>query len=112
VYFSWLFQTIEVKKQDDALENIVIKVIWQYTLQDGVYRVFELGVTELLPPDPAEFIDISGVTYETLEAWVSASLNLQSLRDGLIAKLNDQKARPTYIIPGPTPAFPPPAPPL
>jgi hypothetical protein len=110
--FNWLFLNIELQKQYNDLANVVIKVFWQYTLDDGVYRVFELGVTELLPPDPVEFIDISSVTYETLEAWVSASLNLQSLRDGLIAKLNDQKARPTYLLPGPAPAFPPTQPPL
>lgn len=112
MYFSWLFQSIEVRKQDNELENIAISVIWQYTLQDGPYRVFETGSTRLAPPDPHNFIDITAITYETLESWVTGCEDVQALNNRLFEKLAVQKNQPTYSIPAPAPRFPPPAPPL
>ena len=109
--FTWNFQTIEVKKQEVTLENVVVTVYWQYTAQDGVYREFETGSTLLLPPDPNSFVDLTALTQNDLETWVTAAEDADALRTKLVARIEIRKAAPTYSIPF-SPVIPPPAPPL
>lgn len=109
--FIWTFQTIEVKKQEESLSNVVVNVYWQYTAEDGIYREFLTGSTQLLPPDPNSFVDLSNVSQNDLETWVSAAEDVAALREKLIAKIDSKKAQATYTIPF-TPVIPPPAPPL
>jgi len=109
--FIWNFQTIEVKKQEDSLSNVVVNVYWQYTAEDGIYREFLTGSTTLLPPDPDSFVDLTSVTQNDLETWVTAAEDVAPLRDKLIARIESKKASPTYVIPF-SPVIPPPAPPL
>lgn len=110
--YSWYFQSIEVQKQDGQLANIVVRVYWQYTATEDVYRAFKTGSTKLLDADPQSFVDINDITNDMLETWVTAAEDVESLRAELAEKIEQDKLNPVYIISWSPPTPPPPAPPL
>jgi hypothetical protein len=110
--YSWYFQSIEVKKQDGELANIVVRVYWQYTATDDVYRAFKTGNTQLLAPDPQSFVNLNDITNDMLETWVTAAADVEALRAELSEKIEQEKINAVYIIPWSAPPPPPPAPPL
>ena len=97
--FEWTIFSLEVNKGIDLLEEVVVKVYWQYTLSDSVYRVFETGNTLLLPPQPESFISLKDVSKDTVVTWLLASEDMEALDNRLYAKLESAKQQQTYIVP-------------
>ncbi len=97
--FEWTILSIEVNKQIDSLDNVVVQVYWQYTLKDSSYNVFEIGNTLLLPPHAESFVALNDVTTQTLINWLTQTEDMAELETRLRDKLSRVKQKDTYIIP-------------
>jgi len=106
--YSWYFQSIEVQKQEGDLSNVVVRVFWQYTATDDVYRAFKTGITQLLSPDPQSFVNLGDITNDMLEQWVTQATDVESLRAELAEKIQQEKTKAVYIMPWSPPPPPPP----
>lgn len=78
VNYYWNFNPLEVVYNQDALQNVVKTVHWQYyatcSLDTGSLVETSIGVVSLSTPDSGSFIPFASITEDIVTAWVTGSL--------------------------------------
>lgn len=98
INYTWLVTNLELKKQEDLLQNVVITVNWTLTASDGEYRSREFGATKLPAADPNSFIDFPNLTNNTLINWIVENENVDSLKQKLADKIAAMHSEPTVFV--------------
>jgi len=98
INYSWLITNLELQKQDDILQNVVITINWTLTASEGNYKTRESGTTNLRSPDPNHFIDYQNLTNDILVSWIAANENVPSLKQQLADKIAEMQSEPTVFV--------------
>ena len=98
INYSWLITNVELQKQENILQNVVITINWTLTASEGNYKTRESGTTNLQPPDPNNFIDYQNLTNDILVSWIAANENVPLLKKGLAEKIAEMESQPTIFV--------------
>lgn len=97
--YSWTILSLEVSRQTQDLNNVVVKVYWIYTAKQGVDSAWHSGFTQLLPPDPSNFTPLDQAQLPEIVQWIESAENMQALQQTVDRLLAESQQKPTYIIP-------------
>lgn len=98
VSFSWTSLNLQVKKQDNNLQDTIVSIFWAYSCQEDDYLVFETGRCDLPAPNPLSFIPFQDITKEILIAWVESLTDMNKLQTSLVSKIEAKKLENTYLV--------------
>lgn len=102
---NWVISQMEVKNQEDGLQNVVYVVHWRRQASevdgDKTYFAESYGTVSLPAPDPADFTPYNQLTKAQVEGWLDESLNVEAIDASLDAQIEQQKNPQTS-----TPALP------
>jgi hypothetical protein len=94
--YKWVISGLHAKIQDGELSNIVETVHWRYQATDGEHTADVYGSVGLEAPDAGSFKPFEEVTEADVIAWLESKLDVESLQEGLNAKLESIK-NPTHV---------------
>ena len=95
--YKWVISDLTAKIQDGELSNVIETVHWRYQAEDADGNVADVyGSVGLESPDAESFIAHEDLTQADVEAWLEAKLDVEALKEGLVAQL-DAIANPTHI---------------
>lgn len=87
VYTQKIF-SIEVIPNDGDLENVVIRVQWEYRARDGANAAWTVHTTELDSiADTENFVSFSKLTEELVLGWITAKEDMVALKQALDTNL-------------------------
>lgn len=89
---------LQVKRQDNNLQDTIVAILWAYSCQEDNYLVFDTGRCELPSPDPLNYIPFEEISQEILIQWLENNLNMSELNLSLAAKLEQKKSEDLYLF--------------
>lgn len=89
--YTWEVEQLIVKPVEDALPNVVKRVICNYVADDGAGKTYaQLMNVELDPPDPMDFIPFADLTLLDVQGWLEAKVDTATWQDYLDARIAEQ----------------------
>jgi hypothetical protein len=87
--FEWTFPQFIVSPTYDGLSNVVTAINWVCTGTDNGVTASNSGTVQLGSPNPAEFIPYADITQAVAYAWVSQTVSIMSVENGITAQINE-----------------------
>ena len=87
--YTWEVDQLVVAPVEDALPNVVKRVLCHYKADDGVKTYRQMMNVFLDPPDPMNFIPFADLTLLDVDGWLEAKVDTatwQSYLDDRIAE--------------------------
>jgi hypothetical protein len=108
--YTWSFPHLEVAPSLDGLTNVVKTVHWRIMATEDGHSAEAYGSVSLSDPDPDTFTAFDGLTKETVQGWVEATLNaegegevlvVERMKTSLAEQIARAKAPPVVTMPAP-----------
>lgn len=96
--YTWIISAMDVKLSEGELKNVVTNIHWRYKATEGEYSAEVYGTCPVSEPTPEAFVSYEDLTKEEVEAWLEASLDVESLKEGLDAQIESQKTPATETL--------------
>jgi hypothetical protein len=92
--YIWKFPSLEVVYNQNSMLNVVTKVHWVLTANDGEYSDYAYGVVDVGPANPQSFTTYSDLTKNQVQSWVETLIganNIQATKDKLAKRIASKK---------------------
>ena len=89
--YNWIISAMDVKLSEGELKDVVYNVHWRRSLVDGEYSAEVYGTCGVGDPTPEQFVSYEDLTKEEVEAWLEASLDVETIDAGLVSQIELQK---------------------
>jgi hypothetical protein len=98
---TWNVTSMSTQPTQGELTNVVLTVFWRCAASSGNFVVESVGNTQVLPVNPADFIQYSDLTEAETLKWVTDILGPQGVADieaGVDQKLQDAMNPPAVVL--------------
>jgi hypothetical protein len=96
---TFKINNLEVLAWQNDMVNIVKTVHYSAILTEKEYSAELLGSVDLTTPEPYQFINYDELSQELVLSWIKPYLDLQSIENSLVNKLNSIKNPTIYKNP-------------
>jgi hypothetical protein len=96
--YEWTSLNLQVKRQENSLQDTIVAILWAYSCKDSDYLVFDTGRCELPSPDPLNYIPFDQITKDVLVTWLENTLDMVALNAKLANKLEQKRSEDIYLV--------------
>jgi hypothetical protein len=101
VEFKWIVVQLDTKPQDGELLDVVSVVHWRRNASDGDYIAESYGSMSCPTPSSTDFTAYPDLTQAQVESWLDAGLDVETIDNGLVNDIENQKNPPIVTLPLP-----------
>ena len=81
ITYKWNFNNLEcLPTTNNNLQNIVVRVLWDYTGSDGQFNSSRNGVLDLDISNSNNFIPFANLTENVVKSWVTSKISETDLQ--------------------------------
>lgn len=101
VEFKWIILQLDVKPQEEGLQDVVTIVHWRRNAKDGVYTSESYGAMPCGTPNATDFTAYPDLTITQVESWLDSGVDVNLVDSNLVSDIEDQKNLPIVTLPLP-----------
>jgi hypothetical protein len=101
ITYNWVISQLDTAPQSEGLTDVVKVVHWRYVGEDADYRAEIYSTYSCPSPSATDFTAYPDLTEADVIGWLEAGLDVQSLKDGIDAQIENQKNPPIVNLPLP-----------
>lgn len=88
--YNMVINSVDVRPTDNDLANVIYNVHWSYEGQDESGNAASIiGTQTIDEADVNDFVQFDSVTSDMVVAWISAKMDLDTLRDNIDSQIEE-----------------------